>query len=61
MSSDPIVQEVREAGELLAAEAGNDVHRFFDKLREAQAFYRKPLVEQPVPHHESAGRGDPSS
>ena len=47
--SDPIVEEVREAGQLLASEAGNDVHRFFDKLREAQAGYGKPLVREPVP------------
>jgi len=61
MSPDPIVQEVRKAGQLLASEAGNDVHRFFDKLREAQAGYEKPLVRQPVPHYEGAGKTKPSS
>ena len=31
---DPIVKEVREAGEEIAKEAGYDVHRFFQNLRE---------------------------
>ncbi len=35
MSSDQIIQEIGEAGKRLASEAGNDVHRFFQKLREA--------------------------
>ena len=30
---DPIVQEVREAGEKLAKEANYDVHTFFQNLR----------------------------
>ena len=49
MLSDPIVQEVREAGEMLAREAGNNVHRYFEMLREAQSRYGKPLVRKPVP------------
>lgn len=61
MSSDPIVQEVREAGQRLASEAGNDVHRFFDKLRKAQSGYGKPLVREPVPHDETSGRTTQSS
>ncbi len=52
MSTDPIVEEVRDAGKRLAAEAGNDVHRSFEKLREAEAKYGKTLVRNPVPHYE---------
>jgi hypothetical protein len=48
MNPDPIVKEVREAGAKLAAEAGYDVHRFFEKLREAEKKYGQPLVREPV-------------
>jgi hypothetical protein len=48
MNPDPIVKEVREAGAKLAAEAGNDVHRFFEKLRQAERTYGKPLIREPV-------------
>jgi hypothetical protein len=48
MNPDPIVKEVREAGAKLAAEAGYDVHRFFERLREAEKKYTKPLVRGPV-------------
>jgi uncharacterized Fe-S cluster-containing radical SAM superfamily enzyme len=48
MNPDPIVNEVRDAGAKLAAEAGHDVHRFFEKLREAEKEYGKPLVREPV-------------
>ena len=48
MNPDPIVKEVREAGAKLAAEAGYDVHRFFERLREAEKEYGKPLVREPV-------------
>jgi hypothetical protein len=56
MTQDPIVNEVREAGARLASEAGNDVHRFFEKLRQSQKNYGKPLVRKPVPRYESTGR-----
>lgn len=46
--SDPIVEEVREAGAQLAEKAGYDIHVFFDLLREAEKGYRKPLVQKPV-------------
>ncbi|OHB73985.1 MAG: hypothetical protein A2Z25_05670 [Planctomycetes bacterium RBG_16_55_9] len=48
MNPDPIVKEVREAGAKLAAEAGYNVHRFFERLREVQKKYAKPLVQGPV-------------
>ena len=56
MFIDPIVQEVREAGNRLADEAGNDVHRFFEKLRATQSQYGKQLVCKPVPHGEVVGK-----
>ena len=61
MSSDPIVEEVRRAGEELAAEAGNDVHRFFEKLRMAQASYAENLVRRPVSSFRASGRTTPST
>jgi len=48
MNPDPIVKEVREAGAKLAAEAGYDVHRFFERLRKNEKEYNKPLVREPV-------------
>jgi hypothetical protein len=48
MDLDPIIKEVREAGAKLAAEAGYDVHRFFENLREAEKEHRKRLVREPV-------------
>ncbi len=48
MNSDPIVKEVREAGAKLAAEAGYDVHRFFENLREIQKECGKPLIREPL-------------
>lgn len=60
MSPDAIVREVRQAGERLAAEAGNDVHRFFENLRVAQARYADKLVREPVSSHETSGSATPS-
>jgi len=60
MSPDPIVQEVRQAGERLAAEADNDVHRFFEMLRMAQAQYAEKLVREPIAREEASGRSTPS-
>lgn len=57
MLVDPIVEEVRAAGAKLAAEAGYDVHRFFENLRQAQAKYGKPLVNKPVPSGYPADTG----
>jgi len=48
MNPDPIVKEVREAGAKLAAEAGYDVHRFFENLREVEKTCDQPLVREPV-------------
>lgn len=56
MNPDPIVEEVRQAGARLASDAGNDIHRFFENLREAQKGYGRPLVREPVPSAEPTGR-----
>lgn len=61
MLVDPIVEEVRAAGAKLAAEAGYDVHRFFENLRKAEAKYGKRLVRKPVPKGRLAGTGEASS
>ncbi len=44
MPSDPIVQEVRDAGQELADEANGDLKQFFANLRHAQEKYRDRLV-----------------
>ena len=54
MNTDPIVKEVREAGAKLAEEAGYDVHRFFERLRQAETKYGGPLVREPATTHETA-------
>ena len=46
MDLDPIVKEVREAGAKMGADAGNDVHHFFENLRQAEKKYGKPLVQE---------------
>jgi hypothetical protein len=48
MKPDPIVEEIREAGARLAAEAGYDVHRSFENLREIEKKCDIPLVRKPV-------------
>ena len=61
MNPDPIVKEVREAGAKLAADAGHDVHRFFENLRVAEKKYGKTLVREPPASYETAGRTPPST
>ncbi|MHC9539189.1 MAG: hypothetical protein AB9903_06685 [Vulcanimicrobiota bacterium] len=36
MKNDPIIQEVREAGEELAKRAGFNLHSFIEQLRESE-------------------------
>ena len=61
MNTDPIVKEVREAGAKLAAEAGGDIHRFFENLRRTQKDYGKRLVRKPVPSYESTSKASRST
>jgi hypothetical protein len=61
MNPDPIVKEVREAGAKMAAEAGNDVHRFFANLRRVEKKYGKPLVRKPAARYEGTGKSTAST
>ena len=45
MYEDPIVAEVRKAGQNLAEQAGGDIHTFFEHLRDAQQRYRERIVQ----------------
>lgn len=47
MYEDPIVKEVRKAGQALAEQAEGDLHTFFQHLRVAQEQYRERLVKAP--------------
>jgi len=48
VNHDPVVKEVQEAGAKLAGEAGYDVHRFFENLREVQEELHKLSARKPV-------------
>ena len=48
MYEDPIVAEVRQAGQVLAEWAEGDLHTFFKFLREGQQQYRDRLVQGPL-------------
>lgn len=48
MYEDPIVAEVRQAGQILAEQAEGDLHTFFEFLREGQQQYRDRLVQGPL-------------
>jgi hypothetical protein len=45
MYEDPIVTEVRNAGQALAEQAEGNLHTFFQLLREAQKQYQERLVQ----------------
>ena len=48
MYEDPIVTEVRNAGQTLAEQAEGDLHILFQFLREAQKQYQERLVQAPL-------------
>ncbi len=48
LQNDPIVIEVRQAGQALAEQVDGDLHRFFAYLHEAQQQYRERLVRLPL-------------
>ena len=48
MYEDPIVAEVRKAGQALAEQAEGDLHTFFENLREVQQNYQDRLVQTPL-------------
>jgi hypothetical protein len=45
--NDPIVLEARKAGQALEDQAGGNVHKFFEHLRDAQKQYPKRVVRVP--------------
>jgi hypothetical protein len=47
MWDDPIVREVREAGDKLAREAGYDLHEFCQRIVQHQSRYADRLVTLP--------------
>lgn len=44
MARDPIMELVRRAGDALAKQAGDNLHRFFEDFRTAQRDYAERLV-----------------
>ena len=46
MKRDPIIEEVRKAGENLAREAGYDIHVFFNMLRERENSHAARVVSR---------------
>lgn len=46
MYQDPIVKEVRKAGEKLAQKANYDVHTFFEDLRQTEIKYSDRIVRE---------------
>ena len=40
-SIDPIVEEMRNAGRKIQEECGNDLHKYFEMLRESEKRHRK--------------------
>ena len=46
MYEDPIVKEVRKAGELLAKNSDYDVHKFFEQLRKTQKKHRNLVINK---------------
>ena len=46
MKKDPVIDEVRKAGEKLAQTAGYDIHDFFDLLRQGERRHATRVVHQ---------------
>ena len=46
MWSDPIVEEIRQAGEKIAAECGFDIARMSERFRKNQSEYRDRVVQK---------------
>jgi hypothetical protein len=55
MTKDPIIEEVRKAGENLAKESGYNVHSFFNLLREREQRHASRLVSGPVVGYADSG------
>jgi hypothetical protein len=61
MYEDPIVTEVRKAGQSLAEQAEGNLHTFFQHLREAQKQYQERLVQGPLRPLQAVESGLPES
>ena len=46
MQEDPIVKEVRKAGEELAKKANYDLHTFFENLRKNEALNKAKIISK---------------
>jgi len=46
--NDPIVEEIRKAGDEMAREAGYDLHTLCERLREAERQHPERIVKRPV-------------
>ncbi len=46
MYTDPVVEEVRRNGAMLAEECGGDVHRMAERLRQAAKDGGRPIVQR---------------
>lgn len=54
MDRDPIVEEVRRARADLLAQAGGDLDRLFDTLKQLEATSDRPVVSRPPKRPENA-------
>ena len=55
MKTNPILDEIRQTREQLFAEAGNDLNRFFEMMREREAAAKaRGVVFVPVPQPKEA-------
>ncbi len=61
MWEDPIVSEIRKAGEDLAEKADGDLHKFFANLRKAQQEYAERLTRTVLVDASSTPVTDPES
>lgn len=46
MTDDPIIEEVRKAGEKLAEDANYDLHQFFQNLRKNEIEHNSKVVSR---------------
>ena len=48
MCDDPVVKEVRKAGEELARKANYNVHTFFENLRKKEKEESRKIISHPI-------------
>ena len=59
MIRDPVVEEVRKAGEEMAREANYDIHTYFENMRKSKQKYADRLVRsigKPLPSTGTEGQ-----